>query len=177
PVLDGDVEGMAPDIEVGDDRLPGPVAIAVGHVAPVSPGQQLAIEVLTLWPRLGMRAYPHPLPLVPVPLLDQTRQLGQRADHGVGSVAFGCRAVPVDEHRPGSRPLGPDYVGAVLVTDVDQLPSPATGSGGGGMEDAWVGLAEAGLVRRQPELEVLADRGSRPPGGSTRDHAQHQLVG
>ena len=42
PVLDGHVEVVAPGVEVGDDRLHRPVAVAVDHVAPVALGEQLA---------------------------------------------------------------------------------------------------------------------------------------
>ena len=36
PVLDGDVEGVPAGVEVGDDRLEAPVAVAVDDVAPVT---------------------------------------------------------------------------------------------------------------------------------------------
>ena len=41
-VLDRHVEGVPAPVEVGDDRLDGPVAVAVDDVAPVAVGQQLA---------------------------------------------------------------------------------------------------------------------------------------
>ena len=40
PVLDGDVEVVPPGVEVGDDRLHRPVAVAVDDVAPVALGEQ-----------------------------------------------------------------------------------------------------------------------------------------
>ena len=43
PVLDRDVERVAPQIEVGDDRFELPVAVAVGHVAPVAVLEQLLV--------------------------------------------------------------------------------------------------------------------------------------
>ena len=52
-VLDRHVEGVPAPVEVGDDRLDGPVAVAVDHVAPVAVGQQLRIEPRVLRPRAG----------------------------------------------------------------------------------------------------------------------------
>src|SRR5439155_7724977 len=55
PVLDRDVERMTARIEVGDDRLPSPVAVTVDDVTPVALAQQGRIEVIALGPRLRMR--------------------------------------------------------------------------------------------------------------------------
>ena len=43
PVLDRDVEVVPAEVEVGDDRLEPPVAVAVDHVAPVALGEQLLV--------------------------------------------------------------------------------------------------------------------------------------
>ena len=45
PVLDRDVEGMPSRVEVGDDRLEPPVAVAVDHVASVAVLEQLRVVV------------------------------------------------------------------------------------------------------------------------------------
>jgi hypothetical protein len=58
PVLDGDGEGVAPAVEVGDDRLDGPVAVAVDDVAPVAVAQQRGIEARIVRP--GQRVRPDP---------------------------------------------------------------------------------------------------------------------
>ena len=46
PVLDGDVEVVPPGVEVGDDRLHRPVAVAVHDVAPVALGEQPLVVLL-----------------------------------------------------------------------------------------------------------------------------------
>jgi putative membrane protein len=51
-VLDGHMEGMAPRIEVGDDRLHRPIAVAIDDVARIALGQQLRIE-----PRVAGRVH------------------------------------------------------------------------------------------------------------------------
>ena len=55
PVLDGDVERMPAPVEVGDDRLHPPVAVAVDDVAPVAGGQELGIEPVVVGPGLRVR--------------------------------------------------------------------------------------------------------------------------
>ena len=50
PVLDRDVERMPVLVEIGDDRLHPPVAVAVDHVAGVALAQQLRVEVVPLRP-------------------------------------------------------------------------------------------------------------------------------
>ena len=50
PVLDRDVEVVAAGVEVGDDRLQRPVAVAVHHVAPVALGEQLLVVHLAAGP-------------------------------------------------------------------------------------------------------------------------------
>ena len=50
PVLDGHVEVVPAGVEVGDDRLERPVAVAVDHVAPVALGEQLRVVLLALGP-------------------------------------------------------------------------------------------------------------------------------
>ena len=44
PVLDRDVERVAARVEVGDDRLVAPVAVAVDDVAAVAVREQLGVE-------------------------------------------------------------------------------------------------------------------------------------
>ena len=46
PVLDGDVEVVAPGVEVGHDRLDRPVAVAVDDVAAVALAEQLRVVLL-----------------------------------------------------------------------------------------------------------------------------------
>ena len=53
PVLDRDVELVPARVEVGDDRLARPVAVAVDDVAPVAVGEQLRVEAGIVRPRLG----------------------------------------------------------------------------------------------------------------------------
>ncbi len=91
PVLDGDVERVPAAVEVGDDRGPGPVAVAVGDVAPVAVAQQVGIE-----PRVvGCR--PHPgtdADLGPVRLRRAGRwRVGVRRRDG-DRAGRGSRAVP-----------------------------------------------------------------------------------
>ena len=50
PVLDRDVEVVPAGVEVGHDRLQGPVAVAVDHVAPVALGEQPGVVLLALGP-------------------------------------------------------------------------------------------------------------------------------
>jgi hypothetical protein len=56
PVLYGDVERVAARVEVGDDRVTPPVAVAVDDVAPVALGEQHGVEPGVVRPRLGMGA-------------------------------------------------------------------------------------------------------------------------
>jgi hypothetical protein len=56
PVLDGDVEAVPSPVEVGDDRVPAPIAIRVDDVAPVTFGEQIWIKARIIRPRLWMRA-------------------------------------------------------------------------------------------------------------------------
>jgi len=51
PVLDRDVERMPARIEVRDDGLDSPVAIAVDDVAPVADGEELGVVPGVLGPR------------------------------------------------------------------------------------------------------------------------------
>ena len=44
PVLDRDVERVPARVEVGDDRLAAPVAVAVDDVAGVAVGEQLGVQ-------------------------------------------------------------------------------------------------------------------------------------
>ena len=57
PVLDGDMEPMATGVEVGDDRVPSPVAVAIDDIPPVTAGKELWVESRVVRPRLGVRAY------------------------------------------------------------------------------------------------------------------------
>ena len=50
PILDGDVKGMSLPIEIFDDGLEAPVAIAVDDVAAVAVGQELGVEVGVVGP-------------------------------------------------------------------------------------------------------------------------------
>lgn len=50
------MEVVPPQIEIGDDRLPRPVAVRVTDVAPVALGQQLGVVALALGP--GQRVRP-----------------------------------------------------------------------------------------------------------------------
>jgi Thioesterase-like superfamily len=56
PVLDRDVERVAAGVEVGDDRVPPPVAVAVNDVAAVTGGEQRRIQPGVVRPRLGVGA-------------------------------------------------------------------------------------------------------------------------
>ena len=53
PVLDRDVELMTPMVEIGDHRLPPPIAIAVDDVAPVTLAEQGRIETRVVRPLAG----------------------------------------------------------------------------------------------------------------------------
>jgi len=55
PVFDRDVEGMASGVEVGNDRLLGPVAVAVQDVTAVPVGEQFGVEPSAGRPWLRMR--------------------------------------------------------------------------------------------------------------------------
>src|SRR5438045_8548947 len=44
PVLDRDMERMPPGVEVSDDRVARPIAIAVDDVAPTARAQQLRVD-------------------------------------------------------------------------------------------------------------------------------------
>ena len=59
PVLDGHVERVPARVEVGDDRVVPPVAVAVLHVAPVALGEQVGVPVVALRPGSGPRADAH----------------------------------------------------------------------------------------------------------------------
>jgi hypothetical protein len=61
PVLDGDVERMPAVVEVGDDRLDSPVAVAVDDVAAVAPSQQVGVEPRVVGPGLGVRSDTDPV--------------------------------------------------------------------------------------------------------------------
>ena len=87
PVLDGDVEVVAPGVEVGDDRLHRPVAVAVDHVAPVSVRQQVRVVLL---PRRQRSRPTGPTPTSSGPC-------------GIGS--YGA-ALPGSSGRPRDRTLG-----------------------------------------------------------------------
>src|SRR3954469_23288244 len=58
PVLDGHVEGMPAAVEVGDDRLDGPVAVAVDDVARVAVAEQLGVVPRIRRPGSGPGADP-----------------------------------------------------------------------------------------------------------------------
>src|SRR5690625_1941685 len=53
-VLDRHVQPVAAGVQVGDDRLDAPVAVVVGHVAPVPLGEQLRVQPRVVGP--GLRA-------------------------------------------------------------------------------------------------------------------------
>ncbi len=55
-VLDRHVQRMASGVEVGDDRLPPPVAVAVDDIAGISAGQQVRVEPRIVRP--GQRVRP-----------------------------------------------------------------------------------------------------------------------
>ena len=57
PVLDRNMEAMAMGVEVSDDRVPPPVAIAVDDVAPIAGSQKLGVQPGVVGPRLRMRPY------------------------------------------------------------------------------------------------------------------------
>ena len=59
PVLDGDVKGMPLAIEILDDGLEAPVAVAVDDVAAVAVGQELGVEAVVVGPGEGMGADRH----------------------------------------------------------------------------------------------------------------------
>ena len=56
PVLDRHVERVASAVEVGDDRLDAPVAVAVDDVAAIAAGEQLGVESGVVGPGLGVGA-------------------------------------------------------------------------------------------------------------------------
>ena len=58
PVLDGDMERMAAFVEVGDDRLVAPIAVAVNDVATIAVSKQLGVEVRVVRPRVGVGTDP-----------------------------------------------------------------------------------------------------------------------
>ena len=49
-VLDRDVERVTPQVEVGDDRLEAPVAVAIDDVAPVTVGEKIRVQSLVVGP-------------------------------------------------------------------------------------------------------------------------------
>lgn len=55
PILDGDVESVAPIVEIGDDRFLGPIAILVDHVAGIAVRQEFGVEMRIIRPgkRMG----------------------------------------------------------------------------------------------------------------------------
>src|SRR3954470_13236931 len=59
PVLDGHVKGVPASVEVGDDRLDGPVAVAVDDVAPVAVREQFGVVPRVRRPRPGPGAHPY----------------------------------------------------------------------------------------------------------------------
>src|SRR3954452_15524856 len=61
-VLDGPVEGVPAPFEVGHDRVEGPVAVAVDHVAPVAVREEFRIQPRILRPGADPRADTHVLP-------------------------------------------------------------------------------------------------------------------
>ena len=58
PVLDGHMEGVPSPVQVVDDGVHRPVAIAVGNVAPIALGQQVEVHARIVGPRLGMWTHP-----------------------------------------------------------------------------------------------------------------------
>src|SRR5262245_10837837 len=44
PVLDGDMEVMPSRVQIGDDRVASPVAVAIDDVAMIAAGQELVIQ-------------------------------------------------------------------------------------------------------------------------------------
>ena len=59
PVLNRNVEGVSPQIEVGNDRAALPVPVPVDDVATIAVGKQLRIEAHVVGPRLGMGTHPN----------------------------------------------------------------------------------------------------------------------
>ena len=59
PIFDGDVEGMAASIEIGDDRVPGPIAEAIKHIASVAGLEEFRVQARVVGPgaRVGSHAY------------------------------------------------------------------------------------------------------------------------
>ena len=55
PVLDGEVDWVAPLIKVGADRVHRPVAVHVTHIASVAVPQQFGVKARIVGPRLRMR--------------------------------------------------------------------------------------------------------------------------
>jgi hypothetical protein len=54
PVLDGDVIGVPTPVEVCDNRLRGPIAIGINHIAAVTGDQQLGIQARIIRPGFGV---------------------------------------------------------------------------------------------------------------------------
>src|SRR5690606_12869283 len=88
-VLDRDVERVPPLVEVGDDGLDVPVAVAVDHVAAVAPGEQLRVEAGVVGPRLGVRPDTDLVPLVRARARAGVVGAGHRASYGAGWCAPG----------------------------------------------------------------------------------------
>lgn len=53
PILDGNVEGMLTEIQIGNDRFVRPVTVSIDHISAVTIRQQLGVEVGIIRPRFG----------------------------------------------------------------------------------------------------------------------------
>ena len=102
PVLDRDVEVVPAGVQVGDDRLQRPVAVAVHHVAPVALGEQPGVVLVP--------GRPAPPPTGPTPTSSGPCGIGsygaRRSGSRSGSGA--CtqhRVVPTARGAAAQRPL------------------------------------------------------------------------
>src|SRR5690606_10739241 len=136
PVLDGHVERVPPGVQVGDDGLDLPVAVAVDDVATVTAGQQLRVEAGVVRPRVGVRP-------------DADRRVGPRRR------APGARGLlgPVQDVVPDAPPAA-----SVGASDVVDEPGPMPSCSRLWASRAWGWAFSAACstssMRASPELAV-----------------------
>jgi hypothetical protein len=57
PVLDRNLQDMAPGLKIGNDGTDGPVAIAIENIAPVTLFEELGVKPWVVRPGLRIRSY------------------------------------------------------------------------------------------------------------------------